>query len=84
MNTLKYRCIRFKILLYWCEIWNTSPLGGLVDLTICKIEKNSIIFLDEKMQNILQGTHFGYIDVSDLKFYSIILNFEPQMHKEFY
>jgi len=36
------------------------------------------------MQNILQGTHFGYIDVSNLKFYSIILNFEPQMHKEFY
>jgi hypothetical protein len=24
------------------------------------------------MQNFLQGTHFGYIDVSNLKFYSII------------
>jgi len=38
----KYRCIRSKILLYWSEIWNTSPLKGLLVLTICKIEKKLI------------------------------------------
>jgi len=46
----KYRCIRSEILLYWFEIWNTSPLGGLLALTICKIENIYIqfYFLDEK------------------------------------
>ncbi len=46
----KYRCIRSEILLYWFEIWNTSPLGGLLALTICKIDKKYIqfYFLDEK------------------------------------
>jgi hypothetical protein len=43
-----------------------------------------ILFLDEKMQKISQETHFGYINASDLRFYSIGLKFEPQMHKAFY
>jgi hypothetical protein len=80
-----FGCIRSAILLCWFEIWKTSPLGGLLALAICKIEKklfNSIFRL--KMQKILQETHFGYIDASDLIFYSITLKFEPQMHKEMY
>jgi hypothetical protein len=36
------------------------------------------------MQKISQETHFGYINASNLRFYSIGLKFEPQMHKEFY
>ncbi len=35
----------------------------------------------KKMQRISQETHFGYIDASNLRFYSISLKFEPQMHK---
>jgi hypothetical protein len=38
----------------------------------------------KKCKKILQETHFGYIDAPNLKFYSIILKFEPQVHKEFY
>jgi len=43
-----------------------------------------ILFLDEKMQKISQETQFGYINASDLRFYSIGLKFEPQTHKAFY
>jgi hypothetical protein len=36
------------------------------------------------MQKLLQETHFGYIDASYLRFYSITLKFGPQMHKQMY
>jgi hypothetical protein len=59
-------------------------------IQITNVKKNqkkksySFLFLDEIMPKNLQKTHFGYIDVLDLRFYSITLKFEPQVHKELY
>jgi hypothetical protein len=36
------------------------------------------------MQRDLQKTHFGYVDALDLRFYSITLKIESQVHNEFY
>jgi hypothetical protein len=55
-------------------------------MKFAKLNKNqkqknySTLFLDEKCKK----THFGYIEALDLRFYSITLKFEPQLHKEIY
>jgi hypothetical protein len=35
------------------------------------------LFLDEKMQKNPQKTYFGNIGALDLRFYSVVLKFEP-------
>jgi len=38
----------------------------------------------KKCQKNPKKSHYEYLDASDLRFYSIILKFDSQVHKEFY
>jgi hypothetical protein len=85
-----YECIRSKILFNYSRIWTTNAYGDVLINSICKTEKKSKAkklfnsFLHEKVPKKLAKTHIGYLDASDLRFYSITLKFEPQVHKKFY
>jgi hypothetical protein len=41
------------------------------------------MFLDEKMKKTLKKPQFGNVGASNLKFYSVVLKFGPQVQKEF-